>query len=133
MKYTAPKQIDPKLLDPNYVFKEVKDPGLKTVDVLHKKYDKLNKRHRTGYDENLGLLLSKACTVSQFLAHPDPVQVLTEASELSFSPLCKTFEEHDSTTVEMKLCLKDLRVLGKVCPSSSSYIYSYNLSNLQSF
>ena len=37
--------------------KEVADPGLKKVDVLHKKYDKSNKRHRSGYDEALGMTL----------------------------------------------------------------------------
>ena len=36
---------------------EVADPGLKKVDVLHKKYDKSNKRHRSGYDEALGMTL----------------------------------------------------------------------------
>jgi len=35
-KYTAPQKIDPKLLDPNHVFKEVADPGLTKIDVLNK-------------------------------------------------------------------------------------------------
>ena len=37
LKYTKPNYIDPKLLDPNHVFKEVADPGLQKVNVLHKK------------------------------------------------------------------------------------------------
>jgi len=57
LKYTAPLKIDPKLLDPNHLFKEVSDGGLKKVDVLHKKYDKSNKRHRTGYDDSLGITM----------------------------------------------------------------------------
>jgi AdoMet-dependent rRNA methyltransferase SPB1 len=57
LKYTAPHKIDPRLLDPNHLFKEVADPGLKKVDVLHKKYDTSNKRHRTGYDESRGMSL----------------------------------------------------------------------------
>lgn len=114
LKYTAPKHIDPKLLDPNFVFKEVKDPGLKKVDVLHKKYEKSNKRHRTGYDESLGILLSQSVTVTDFLNSTDPVQILTDASELVFTEVCQKYARHDSTTPELLLCFQDLRVLGKV-------------------
>lgn len=114
LKYTAPKHIDPKLLDPNHVFKEVSDPGLKTVDVLHKKYDKLNKRHRTGYEENAGPLLTRTATVSEFIASTDPVRMLTDTNQLLFSEDCEHFQSHALTTPEMLICFADLRVLGKI-------------------
>jgi len=54
MGFIAAKSIDPKLFDPNHVFKEIDDPGLKGPDIFHKKFDASNRRHRTGYDESLG-------------------------------------------------------------------------------
>ena len=114
MKYTAPKKIDPKLLDPNHVFKEVADPGLQKVDVLHKKYDKLNKRHRTGYDESLGVLLSSKSSVSEFVESKDPVRMLTDKNVFEFTPDCERYFQHKATITEIKECFKDIRVLGKI-------------------
>jgi hypothetical protein len=114
LKYTAPKFIDPKFLDPNHVFKEVVDPGLQKVDVMHKKYDKLNKRHRTGYDESLGMLLTSTVSVSSFVASKVPVRVLTDAHKLEFTSECEKYKIHPKTTEELKICFSDLRLLGKV-------------------
>lgn len=114
MKYTAPNKIDPKLLDPNHVFKEVVDPGNKSVDVLHKKYDQHNKRHRSGYDESLGTTLTLTKTVSEFVSSPDPVRMLTDATRLVFTDECSSFASHHKMNDELKECFKDLRVLGKI-------------------
>ena len=114
LKYIAPHYIDPKLLDPNHVFKEVKDPGLQKVDIFHKKYDKLNKRHRTGYDESLGMTLRSMSSVSEFIAAKDPIRMLTDINQLTWTENCKQFLDKKQTTEEIKICLDDLRVLGKV-------------------
>lgn len=114
LKYTAPKRIDPKLLDPNHVFKEVADPGLQKVDVLHKKYEKLNKRHRTGYDESLGVLLRSTASVTEFIESTDPVRMLTDKNVFEFSPECDMYKSHELTSTEICECFKDLRVLGKI-------------------
>ena len=114
MKYTAPKFIDPKLMDPNHVFKTVDDPGLAKIDVMHKKYEQHNKRHRSGYDDNLGLLLTKSEPVSDFIRGKDPVRMLTDCNNFVFTPECSQFLEHKSTTEEIKTCLQDLRVLGRI-------------------
>lgn len=114
LNYNAPKFIDPKLLDPNHVFKEVADPGLAKVDVLHKKYDKLNKRHRTGYDESLGILLTASSTVSDFIANHEPIRLLTDVNTLKFSDACAQYKEHPLTTPEICRCFDDLRLLGKI-------------------
>jgi AdoMet-dependent rRNA methyltransferase SPB1 len=117
LKYTAPNSIDPKLLDPNHVFKEVNDPGLQKVDVMHKKYDKLNKRHRTGYDESLGPLLTSKVSVLDFIHAKDTVaaiRVLTDANIIEFPEDCDEMAQHPATTDEIRLCLTDLRVLGKL-------------------
>lgn len=114
LKYTAPKFIDPKFLDPNHVFKEVADPGLQTVDVMHKRYEKSNLRHRTGYDESLGMLLSRTESVSGFVANEDPVRMLTDVNKFEFTDKCAKYKDHPSTTEELKICFQDLRILGKV-------------------
>ena len=114
LKYIAPHYIDPKLLDPNHVFKEVKDPGLQKVDIFHKKYDKLNKRHRTGYDDSLGITLRSMSSVSEFIAAKDPIRMLTDINQLTWTENCKQFLDKKQTTEEIKICLDDLRVLGKV-------------------
>lgn len=114
MKYTAPKYIDPKLMDPNHVFKAVEDPGLAKIDVMHKKYEQHNKRHRSGYDDNLGPLLIKTESVSAFIRGKEPVRMLTDYNSFVFTESCKQFLEHPSTTEEVKICLQDLRVLGRI-------------------
>ena len=114
LRYTAPRSIDAKLLDPNHVFKEVKDPGLQKVDVMHKKYDKLNKRHRTGYDDAVGVLLSSKATVTDYVYSKDPIRLLTDHNELFFSAACEQFGHHPATTDEVRLCFTDLRVLAKL-------------------
>jgi AdoMet-dependent rRNA methyltransferase SPB1 len=114
MKYTAPKSIDPKLLDPNHVFKEVRDPGLAKIDVMHKKYEQHNKRHRTGYDEDAGILLTTSKPVSSFIQSKDPIRMLTDVNTFVFTEGCEPFKTHPSTTEEIKTCLSDLRVLGRI-------------------
>jgi AdoMet-dependent rRNA methyltransferase SPB1 len=100
------------------------------VDVLHKKYEKLNRRHRTGYDDALGQTLRNVVSVPDFLMSGDPVRVLSDATELAFEieaedendeevtrakeELNRRALEHSKTTDELKLCFKDLRVLGKI-------------------
>lgn len=117
LKYTAPNSIDPKLLDPNHVFKEINDPGLQKVDVMHKKYEKLNKRHRTGYDESLGMLLTSKVSVLDFINSKDTVaaiRVLTDANIIEFPEECDEIAQHPATTEEIRTCFSDLRVLGKL-------------------
>lgn len=116
LKYTKPNYIDPKLLDPNHVFKEVADPGLKKVNVLHKKYETSNKRQRSGYDESLGMILHSTKTVAEFFATKEPIQMLTDVHAIVFtdSPECQVIRNHRRTTEEIVTCLADLRLLGKL-------------------
>lgn len=112
-KYTAPNYIDPKLLDPNHVFKEVSTGGSKKIDVLHKKFDQHNKRSRSGYDENLGVLLHVKSSVTSFIMSQDPIRVLTDTHELIFTEECETIKSHPDTSNNIIECLKDLRLLNK--------------------
>ena len=116
LKYTKPNFIDPKLLDPNHVFKEVADPGLKKVNVLHKKYEQSNKRQRSGYDDSLGMILRSTKTITEFFTTKEPIQMLTDVNAIEFtdSELCQKILNHARTTEEIKTCLSDLRLLGKL-------------------
>ena len=116
LKYTKPNFIDPKLLDPNHVFKEVIDPGLQKVNVLHKKYEKSNLRHRSGYDESLGMILHSQRTMTEFFETKEPIRMLTDVNAIVFSdaPTCQAIKTHRRTTEEMITCLSDLRLLGKL-------------------
>ena len=112
LKYTKPDKVDPKFVDPNHIFKQVADPGNAKVDILHKKYAQMNKRHRTGYEWEGGLL-SSSNTVSGFIANEEPVRILTDMNELKFTEECEKYKTNRYTTPEIIQCFTDLRVLGK--------------------
>lgn len=113
--YTSPDKIDHKLFDINHVFKEVEENGSAKMNILHKKFEQHNKRHRTGYDESLGVTLRASVPVSDFITSNEPIKLLTYASELVFTDdeMCAAIREHPKTTKELVDCFKDLKVLGK--------------------
>jgi AdoMet-dependent rRNA methyltransferase SPB1 len=111
LKYRDPHSIDPKLLDPAYVFEEVVDDRAK-INIFHQQYAK-QKRHRGGYEAGVGVLLHRKATVSDFIESEDPVQMLTDLNQLVWGDKCKVYADHALTTGELKLCMEDLRVLGK--------------------
>eukprot|EP01033_Poteriospumella_lacustris_P009643 gene9642-6898_t len=113
--FIAPKTIDAKLFDPNFVFKEIEDPGTKRPDVLHKKYEDSYKRQRSGYDDKLGMTLRATIKVADFIHSKDPVRVLTDMTEVVFEDDAdKLYLEHPRTIEEVKIALSDLKVLGKI-------------------
>lgn len=114
LKYMKPAKVDPKLLDPNHVFKQVDNLGMQGPDVMHKKYEKANRRNRQGYDEVIGdVLLLKGGTVSEFVDSHEPLRVLTDIDSLKFTDDCQEHLESTFTTPEIVECFKDLRVLGR--------------------
>lgn len=117
LKYLNPTIIDPKFLDPNHVFKDVVDESSNSakVDVMHKKFDQHNKRHRTGYADDAGVLLSKSCTVDEFIHSKDPVRLLTDMNLLDYtSESQELYGAHKATNSDIMVSFRDLRVLGKL-------------------
>jgi AdoMet-dependent rRNA methyltransferase SPB1 len=112
LRYTKPDKVDPKFVDPNHIFKAIADPGLAKVDVMHKKYEKSNKRQRSGYDWEGGLLTSSG-TITSFIQSEEPIRILTDTNMLTFTDECEKYRDNRYTTDEMIECFKDLRVLGK--------------------
>ncbi|GAA5828466.1 hypothetical protein JCM5353_006997 [Sporobolomyces roseus] len=136
--YLAPSKIDPKLLNPKFVFSEIDGAGedgpakhsstnplaalegkqISTKDVLTPATlnvfaPEKKRKQREGYDDG-DMTLYKECRVMEWIRNDDPIGVLGLVGRMRFS------EEEDKkllknplTTDEIKTCLDDLKVLGK--------------------
>lgn len=105
--YIAPAKIDPKLLDPKHIFKEVEPEGKKKVSILQ--VEKQKKRAE-GYDEG-DYTLFRSVTVSDFLQAEQPLDILSLVNEIVFDDL--KYSKHVLTTEDVKEAFKDVKVLGK--------------------
>ncbi|XP_073257703.1 pre-rRNA 2'-O-ribose RNA methyltransferase FTSJ3-like [Porites lutea] len=106
--YIAPAKIDPKLLDPRHIFKDVEAEGKKKISILQ--VEKQKKARAEGYEEG-DYTLFRSATVSEFLQTQHPLEVLSAVNEIIFDD--KKYTEHNLTTVEVKEACKDIKVLGK--------------------
>lgn len=105
--YMAPDRIDPKFLDPKAVFKEIEDEPTQSINLIH---PEKHTRHRGGYPEG-DYTLFHTLNVSEFISNENYLQLLADASEIIFDD--EEIENNESTTDEIKECLKDIKVLGK--------------------
>ncbi|KAH8920922.1 FtsJ-domain-containing protein [Atractiella rhizophila] len=133
--YLAPKHIDPKLLNPQHVFKDLTVVSSSTTEHLEGEKEGKNattnkkltaeatrvfhpevaekRRRREGYgegEETPAVLWSKG-TIADFINTPDPVGLLSRVGELEW----RESEEwrKGRNLKEVEECVKDLRVLGK--------------------
>jgi len=133
--YKAPKKIDPKLLDPKHVFKDV-DEALGELQAKEKTNATLNdllhpekkKRNRSGYTEG-DYTLYHPCSLTDFIETKDAVSVLARSTEIvvsgkklldlpgSETVVTKADGPHDQYHAHVddsvKPLLADLKVLGK--------------------
>ena len=133
--FLAPKKIDPRLLNPTHVFKDLDvvdiarpadDSAPLDLPTASTSKDKLTpaafsvfhpdkkRRAREGYSDG-DLTLFKRMSASQFIAAADPISILGSANQLDFEG---TEEDRllaalPETTDEIKASAVDLRVLGK--------------------
>lgn len=80
--YLAPKKIDPKLLDPKYVFEELDLNPAKKANVMQKQ--KVNQRHRDGYEVGRTVLY-KEITAADFVRTEDALDVSTSSIIVSWA------------------------------------------------
>ncbi|CAG9783776.1 unnamed protein product [Diatraea saccharalis] len=106
--YVAPDSIDPKLLDPKYVFEDLEIAKKSNANILHP--EKQKKAKAEGYKENDYTTHHKVL-FSQFLTADDPIDLLQGCSEIVLDD--KSVENHPKTTEEIKICCKDIKVLGR--------------------
>jgi AdoMet-dependent rRNA methyltransferase SPB1 len=114
--YKAPKRLDPKFLDPKYVFAELSAP---TPNHEAKVFNpEVKKRKRDGYEEG-DYTQFKELPATEFINTTDPIAILGSYNKLSFQqPISgdlamQTLNRLEETTEEIKTCCEDLKVLGK--------------------
>ncbi|XP_043264602.1 pre-rRNA 2'-O-ribose RNA methyltransferase FTSJ3 [Colletes gigas] len=105
--YIAPDKLDPKFLDPKYVFSELE---VESANKLNVYAPEKKKQKAEGYPENDYTLYHKL-SVKDFIAHENAVEALQNASEIVFDD--EIIANHEKTTKEIKECCKDIKVLGK--------------------
>ncbi|XP_050344839.1 pre-rRNA 2'-O-ribose RNA methyltransferase FTSJ3 [Nymphalis io] len=106
--YIAPDSIDPKLLDPKYVFEDLEIMKKKHNSILHP--EKQKKAKAEGYKEN-DYTTFHSFSVSEFLDKDDPIDLLQGCSEIILDD--DEIANHPRTTTEIKECCKDIKVLGR--------------------
>lgn len=130
--YRAPPKVDPRFLDPKYVFEEILmgtngnangNPNQTAIstgggpeqDLLH---PEKRKRHRDGYEDGVTMLY-KAIPLSTFLLSPDPNRLLASASAFSLDDkenlsICPEWPKvKEAISLDVKESCSDLKVLGK--------------------
>ena len=129
--FKAPKQIDPRLLNPKHVFKDLTQPSQdenKPDLVLNTvmKNLKAAKRNRAGYQDG-NLTMFRRISVLQFCRSPRPVAMLVENSQIScdIRDIQPDSSQQDApairelicdmpeTTDDVMHCLEDVKVLAR--------------------
>ena len=105
--YIAPDKLDPKFLDPKYVFSELEIESANKLNVYN---PVKQKRKAEGYPEDDYTLYHKL-SVKDFIAAESAVEALQDCSEIVFDD--ETITSHEKTTKEIVECCKDIKVLGK--------------------
>lgn len=105
--YIAPDKLDPKFLDPKYVFSELEIESANKLNVYN---PVKQKRKVEGYPEDDYTLYHKL-SVKDFIAAESAVEALQDCSEIVFDD--ETITSHEKTTKEIVECCKDIKVLGK--------------------
>lgn len=107
--YVAPTRLDPKFLDPKYVFEELDmEPKIKSVDVVNP--EKMKKARAMGYKEG-DYLQHTTITAKEFLQNTNAIEALAGLAEITFED--DEIKNHPLTTPEIRECCKDIKVLGR--------------------
>ena len=114
--FKAPKQIDQRFLDPRSVFAELSDPTPNNEAKVFNPEKK--KRKREGYEEG-DFTQFKEAPASEFIQTTDPIAILGSMNKLTFDQpkngdiALAALDKLPETTVEIKQCCLDLKVLGR--------------------
>lgn len=105
--YKAPTKIDPKFLDPKYVFEELEIDNTKKIDLL-KEPKSEKKAKAVGYDS---VDVRKIYTASEFLQSESALDILQFATQINIDD--SKIASHPATTSEIRECFKDVKVLNR--------------------
>ena len=106
--YIAPDKLDPKFLDPKYVFSELDIESKNKLNIFNP--EKQKKAKAEGYPENDHTLYHKLL-VTDFIAKESGIEALQNASEIVIDD--ERIANHKKTTNEVRECCKDIKVLGR--------------------
>lgn len=86
--YRAPEHIDPKFLDPKYVFEDIEgvnQDGNETTQKITslKKLIEKSSRNRGGYGDDFRNSLYNECSLIDFMESEDPFEYLTKFNKVS--------------------------------------------------
>eukprot|EP00729_Bicosta_minor_P022218 gene22218-5646_t len=105
--FLAPDSIDPRMLDPKFVFAEVEFEG-RTTDIFK---PEVKRRQRNGYEEgNFGQ--HKTYPVEGYINSSDFLEVLGKYNALTFTE-GSSHATHPKTSAEIRALCSDLKLLGK--------------------
>ncbi|KAK4539167.1 hypothetical protein LTR36_001190 [Oleoguttula mirabilis] len=114
--FKAPKQMDPRFLDPRHAFAEVEEAAVNQEARVFNPEKK--KRKRDGYDEGDWTQFHEV-PASEFIQTPDPIKMLGSLNKLHFRQegngdiALAALDKLPETTEEVRLCCQDLKVLGR--------------------
>lgn len=114
--YKAPKNLDPRFLDPKYAFAEVEESAPNNEAKVFNPEKK--KRKRDGYEEGDWTQFHEA-PASEFIQTQDPIAMLGSLNRLHFRQenngdiAQAALDKLPETTEEVRLCCEDLKVLGR--------------------
>lgn len=110
--FKAPKEIDPKLLNPEFVFQDKSNQELTTLKYELAWRKGKRKRNRDGYEDD-DFVLFKRNSARAFIECDKPIVFLVKYGIIEFDDESKIFENHPETTKEIKTLLSDTKVMGK--------------------
>lgn len=110
--FLAPSHIDPKFLDPKYVFQEVGSKASGQSSGLNILQPEKKQRHRDGYEDE-ATILHKVIPVMEFINSKDPVAILSTANVLSFPKDDPESMKLLSPNDDIELYCEDLKVIGR--------------------
>lgn len=114
--FKAPKRIDPRFLDPRYVFAEL--TGATPNNEAKVFNPEVKKRKRDGYEEG-DYIQFKEVPASEFIQTMDPIAILGSSNRLSFEQpksgdvALAALDKLPETTDEIRTSCRDLKVLGR--------------------
>ncbi len=109
--YLAPHKLDPRMLDPRFVFKDVA-PDESTITIRSFEPKKKARKNRQGYSGESDVLIGDRRTVSEYVSCDDPIVFLYKFWVLTWDDEAKhKYWEHTSDTV--KELMEDLKRMGK--------------------
>jgi AdoMet-dependent rRNA methyltransferase SPB1 len=112
--FKAPKKLDPRFLDPKYVFEEVEENKINNEAKVFN--PELKRRQRQGYEEGDYTLFHPMNLLDWVKQEDDIISTLGSINKFEIlidDPEWKILKRMKQTTNEFLECCKDLKVLGK--------------------